>query len=195
MRLIRQFAVSARLSVVAGTAALALLTVAGLTGAGTALAATAGPVSRSAAANEPGAATASADPSVATPGTAITFQITCGSLVEAKSATFFGSTLNLPEQIPMDRESTGGVFSITVTLPGNIEPGFYHPDMDCSDGSSASTGIRVTALPGQGGAQTGDGTTSTQTNTGLATIGLGLIAVGAVAGGIAMRRRSPARRP
>jgi hypothetical protein len=181
MRLIRQFAVYAGLSVVLGSsAALGLVA--------------AGGSAQAAVANQPGGAVASADPSSATPGTAITFQITCGSLQEATSATFFGSTLGLPEQVPMDKESSGGVFSVTVTLPGNIVPGTYHPDMDCSDGSSATVAVRVTALPGQGGAQTGDGTTSTQTNTGLASIGLGLIAVGAIAGGIAVRRRGASKR-
>ena len=45
-------------------------------------------------------------------------------------------------------------------------------------------------MPSGGGAETGDGTTSTTTNTGLAVGGLVLIGVGAVAGGIALRRRS-----
>jgi hypothetical protein len=181
MRLIRQFAVSAGLSVVlASSAAVGLLAA----GTGTAEAAPANP---------PGDASASADPARATPGTGITFQVTCAAL-DASSATFVGTTLGLPEQIPMDKESGDGVFSVTVTLPGNIEPGTYHPDIDCNDGSSATVRLTVTALPGQGGAQTGDGTTSTQTNTGLATVGLALIAVGAVAGGIAVRRRSSGQR-
>jgi hypothetical protein len=182
MRLIRQFAVSAGLSVVlASFAALGLV-------------ATAGSPAQAAVVNSPGDAFGSADPSSATPGTAITFQVTCASL-DASSATFFGTTLGLPEQVPMDKQSGDGVFSVTVTLPGNIQPGTYHPDMDCSDGSSATATVTVTALPGRGGAQTGDGTTSTQTNTSLAMIGLGLIAEGAVAGGIAVRRRSSGRRP
>lgn len=181
MRLIRQYAVSAGLSaVLASSAALGLATMAG----GTAQAAVT---------SQPGEAVGSADPSSATPGTAVTFQITCGSLQEASSATFFGSTLGLPDQIPMDKEG-GGVFRVTVTLPGNIVPGTFHPDMDCSDGSSTTVAVRVTALPGQGGAETGDGTTSTQTDTGLGAVGFGLIAVGAVAGGIAVRRRSTGKR-
>jgi hypothetical protein len=182
MRLIRQFAVSVGLSVVlASSVAVGLVAV----GAGSATAAVTNP---------PGNAFASADPSSATPSTAITFQITCAGL-DASSATFFGTTLGLPEQVPMDKESGDGVFSVTVTLPGNIAPGTYHPDMDCDDGSSATATLHVTALPGQGGAQTGDGATSTQSNTGLAALGLGLIAAGAVAGGIAVRRRSSGRRP
>ena len=63
----------------------------------------------------------------ATPGTSVTFQVFCTSLT-ASSATFVGTTLGLPEQIPMDKESGGGVFSITVTLPGNIAlPGSLPP--------------------------------------------------------------------
>jgi hypothetical protein len=179
MRLIRRFAASCGLSIgLAGSAALGLGAVAAAL-SGPALAATASP---------PGAAVAFADPSTVTPGSSVTFQVTCGSL-QASSATLFGTTLGLPEQIPMTK-SSGGVFSVTVSLPGSIHPGTHRPDIDCSDGSSATPSLRVTALPGGGGAETGDGTTSTATNTGLAAGGLVLIAVGAVAGGIAMRRRS-----
>jgi hypothetical protein len=150
---------------------------------GPALAATSGP---------PGSAVAFASPSTVTPGTSVTFQVTCGSL-QATSATLFGITLGLPQQIPMDKESSGGVFSITVTLPASIRTGTFNPAIDCSDGSSTTARLRVTAMPSGGGAQTGDGTTSTATNTGVSAVGLGLIAVGAVAGGIALRRRSGPR--
>lgn len=182
MRLMRRFAASCGLSIsLAGSAALGLGVVAAAL-SGPALAATASP---------PGSAVAFADPSTVTPGTSVTFQVTCGSL-QASSATLFGTTLGLPDQIPMDK-SSGGVFSVTVSLPGSIQPGTYRPDIDCSDGSSATASLRVTALPSGGGAETGDGTTSTTTNTGLAAGGLVLIAVGAVAGGIALRRRSGPR--
>ncbi len=178
MRLIRQFATLAGLSV-------ALLS-SGVTGTVALESATAGQA-QAAVANPPGA-TGSVNPSTATPGTQVTFQVFCSSL-NAASATLFGTTLGLPEQIPMNKGSVGGVFNITVTLPSSIQPGKYTPDMDCSDGSSATVTLMVTALPSPGGAQTGDGTTSTQTNTGLAAAGLALISVGAVAGGIALRRR------
>ena len=59
--------------------------------------------------------------------------------------------------------------------------------------SSASARIKVTPFPSQGGAATGDGTTSTQTDNGPAYGGLALIGIGAVAGGIAVRRRSTRR--
>jgi hypothetical protein len=193
MRLNRRFGVSSRLR--AGLAGPVLmctgLTCTGLLGA--ALLASAGPASAAAVimSNSPGAS-ATADPSTATPGTAVTFQVFCASLT-AGSATFFGTTLGLPSQIPMDKESGGGVFSITVTLPGNIQPAVYHPDIDCSDGSSASARLKVAPFPSQGGAATGDGTTATESNSGLAVAGLALIGVGAVAGGIAVRRRSARR--
>ena len=188
MRLNRRFAVSSRLR--AGVAGPALICT-GLLGA--AVLATAGPASAGSTtmSNSPGAS-ATAEPSIATPGTAVTFQVFCTSLT-ASSATFFGTTLGLPAQIPMDKESGGGVFSITVTLPGSIQPGVYHPDIDCSDGSSASARLKVTPFPSQGGAATGDGTTSTESDSGLAVAGLALIGVGAVAGGIATRRRSTRR--
>jgi hypothetical protein len=139
----------------------------------------------------PGSASATATPSTASPGATITFAITCSS-TSASSATLFGTTISLPERIPMNNDGNG-LFSVTVSLPAGIEPGRYHPDMDCSDGSSASAFLRVTGFP-TGGAQTGDGATSTETNNGLAAVGLGLIAVGAVAGGIGMRRRQTTRR-
>ena len=186
MRLFGRFAASFWLSlagpVLAGTA---LLGAGALASAGPAVAAA------RAVSNSPGAS-ATADPGTATPGTSVTFQVFCTSLT-ASSATFVGTTLGLPEQIPMDKESGGGVFSITVTLPGNILPGVYHPDIDCSDGSSATARIKVTPFPSQGGAATGDGTTATQTNNGLAYGGFALIGIGAVAGGIAVRRRATRR--
>jgi hypothetical protein len=170
------FSSAAVLSVTVGTAAL-------VAGTGT-------PVQ--AAVADSGGASATADPASATPGSSVTFQAFCGS-AEASSATLFGTTLGLPEQIPMDKESGGGVFSITVTLPGNILPSVYHPDIDCSDGSSATARIKVTPFPSQGGAATGDGTTATETNSGLAYGGFALIGIGAVAGGIAVRRRATRR--
>jgi hypothetical protein len=141
---------------------------------------------------QPGSAVAFASPSTVTAGTAVTFQVTCGSL-QATSATLFGTTLGLPQQIPMTKGSNGDVFAVTVTLPSTIRPGTFTPDIDCSDGSSATATLHVTAMPSGGGAETGDGTTSTATDTGLSAGGLALIAVGAVVGGIALRRRSGTR--
>jgi hypothetical protein len=184
MRLIGRVAASLRLcaglfSAVAGVGALAI-----------GPAAPAGAAPR--AVSLPGSASATATPSTATPGATITFAITCASTT-ASSATLFGTSVSLPERIPMNNDGSG-LFSVTVSLPAGIEPGRYHPDMDCSDGSSASAFLRVTGFPARGGAQTGDGTTSTETNGGLAAVGLAMIAVGAVAGGLGMRRRQASRR-
>jgi hypothetical protein len=186
MRLIRHLAVSAGLS--AGLLSSAALAMGGLTSV------TGSPALASAVAS-PGNATAAVNPTHATPGSQVTFAISCASL-QASSATLFGSMLGLPDRIPMARGAADGDFVITVTLPGTIQPGNFTPDMDCSDGSSASATLTVTALPAHGGAETGDGTTSTQTSTGLVLGGLALICIGAVTGGMAMRHRNAvARRP
>jgi hypothetical protein len=186
MRLIRQSAVAVGLAV--------LLFSSAAMGMGALLAATGGPAQAAVVNPSGGGATGSVDPSSATPGSSVTFQVFCASL-DTSSATLFGTTLGLPEQIPMDKESgNDGTFSATVTLPSSIQPGTYTPDMDCSDGSSATATLKVTALPSPGvGVQTGDGTTSTRTNTGLAEIGVALVAVGAVAGAIALRRKNATR--
>jgi len=189
MRPTRRFAASGRLTTsLAGTAALGLGVIAAIV-SGPALMSS---PALAATTSQPGGAVAVARPSTVTPGTAVTFQVTCGSL-QATSATLFGTTLGLPEQIPMNKESNDDVFTVTVTLPSSTQPGTYNPDIDCSDGSSAVATLHVTAMPSGGGAQTGDGTTSTTTNTGLSAGGLALIAIGAVAGGIALRRRSTTR--
>jgi ABC-type transport system substrate-binding protein len=182
MRLMRHFAVSVGLGVLLlGSAA-----------AGAGVLVTAAPA-QAAATNPPGGgATGSVDPSTATPGSPVTFQVFCASL-DTASATLFGETLGLPEQIPMDKESGAGVFSATITLPNHIRPGTYAPDMDCSDGSSATATLTVTAIPRPGGVQTGDGTTSTETNTGLATSGVALAGVGVLTGSVGLRRRYAAR--
>ena len=184
MRLIRQFAASIGLSVFLCSSAAV--------GVGALLSATGGSA-QAAVADSSGGATASVSPSTATPGSSVTFQVFCESL-DASSAMLFGTTLGLPEQIPMNKESgNDGTFNATVTLPSSIQPGTFKPDMDCSDGSSATATLKVTALPSPGGAQTGDGTTSTTTSTGLAAGGLALVAGGLVAGGIALRRRNATR--
>jgi hypothetical protein len=142
-----------------------------------------------AAANPLGNTFAAVTPSTTTGGARVIFTVSCAS-PDTASATLFGTTLGLPEQIPMQAGASGGDFVAAVTLPSDLAPGTYQPNIDCSDGTSATATLRVTALPAEGGAQTGEGATSTQTNTGLSAGGLALIAVGAVAGGIALRRRS-----
>ena len=46
---------------------------------------------------------------------------------EATSATLFGITLGLAEQIPMEASTHAGEFVTTVTLPTSIIPGSYSP--------------------------------------------------------------------
>ncbi len=181
MRLIRRLAVSAGFS--------ALLLGSAAAGAGSLVIATAWPAAAAATDSPGGGATGSVDPSSATPGTSVTFQVFCASL-DTASATLLGETLGLPGQIPMDKESGAGVFSATVTLPRNIRPDTYSVSIDCSDGSSATATLTVTALPRRGvGVPTGDGTTSTETNTGLATAGLALAGAGVMTGLVGLRRR------
>jgi hypothetical protein len=130
----------------------------------------------------------SVTPNPSAPGTATKFEVHCGS--SATSATLFGTTLGLSEQIPMHAVpvATIGGFRVTVMLPVSIAPGTYRPSIDCSNGFSGVATLRVNPVPGQG-APTGDGTTSTQTGTPLMGIGLGAIALGAIAGVVALFRR------
>jgi len=183
MRLMRLFAASFWLRIGLAGSAAAGLGVAAIATSDPAFAATA---------SSPGSTVASVVPSRVTPGTRVTFAVACAN-PDSTSATLFGQTLGLPEQIPMGNGAASGDFVVTVTLPSNIVPGTYHPEIDCSDGTSTSVTLHVTQLPSGGGAETGDGTTTTTTNTGLAVGGLVLIGVGAVAGGIALRRRSSNR--
>jgi hypothetical protein len=148
-----------------------------------------------AAAGGSGGSTALATPSSATPGTAVTFTAECSPAANAggASAVLIGTTLGLPEQIPMNADSDGSfTFHITVNLPSSIRPGRYHPDIDCPGGSATTAALRVVTFP-HGGAATGDGTTSTTPDNGLAVAGLALAAAGALAagvtGGMARRRR------
>ena len=194
MRPLKQFAVFAGLCVgMLSSAALgagAIVSVA--LGAGAIVSATASPAA-AATASPPGNAKGAASPSTATPGSQVSFAVSCASS-GASSATFFGTTLGLPARIPMGQGAVSGDFTITVTLPSSIQPGTYTPAMDCSDGSSTTAHLTVTSVAPKGSAQTGDGTTSTQASGGLSAIGLGLIGVGALAGGFALRRRGPTGR-
>lgn len=137
--------------------------------------------------------TGSASPSTVSPGGKVTFTVDCGG--PAAEATLFGTTLGLPEQIPMTPGITPGDFSVTVTIPGDTAAGSYNPGVDCSNNSSTTISLQVENLPAAGGAQTGDGATATTTNGTLALGGLALIAGGAVTGGFAMRRRKVRPRP
>lgn len=142
---------------------------------------------RSAAAT--GGSTASAAPAVATPGEKVTFTAECSPAAGTGNATLFGTPLGLPERIPMTSVSGSDfTFTITVGLPSDISPGSYRPEIDCPGATTATADLRVIGFP-SGGAATGDGTTSTTTNSGLALAGVALTGVGALAGGLALRRR------
>jgi hypothetical protein len=130
-------------------------------------------------------------PNPSAPGTSTTFTVDCESLTAAgpaSSATLDGSSLGLPSQIPMQESSQEGMFQVTVVLPTSVAPGTYDPGINCSNGVSASGVLNVNAVPGQA-PQTGDGTTSTATNTGLTDVGIGLLAAGSLAGGLVLRKR------
>jgi hypothetical protein len=139
--------------------------------------------------NPPANTVASVVPSAATPGSRVTFAVSCAH-VDTASATLSGRGLGLPDQVPMDATAGGGDFAITVILPQHIKPAIYRPAILCSDGTSTRAALTVTAFAAADVAHTSHSTTST---TGLATAGLILIGVGIVAGGIAMRRRSISR--
>lgn len=150
-------------------------------------------------------------PSTATPGASVTFTVSCGS--SATSATLFGTTLGLPQQIPMQPSAHAGEFATTVDLPASITPGTYHPSIDCSNGASGTATLVVsspsathtatpspspthTATPSappsatpSGAPETGDGATSTMLGGPFEAAGLGLLGLGALAGVIAFGRR------
>jgi hypothetical protein len=172
---------------------LAIPVVVAATPAAYAGAASAARPARASAAGEEDDSTAFATPATVTPGSKVTFTVNCdqGLNAGAASAILTGTTLGLPSRIPMN-SINGSLFdfNITVMLPRDIAPGSYDPVIDCPGGvEPASAPLVVTAVP-SGGAATGDGTTSTATNSRLAMAGLVMIGAGALAGGFALRRRA-----
>ena len=129
-------------------------------------------------------------PNPSAPGTSTTFQVNCSSQSSASpasSATLSGSQLGLADQIPMQSTSQQNVFVTTVVLPTSLAPGTYNPQIECSNGVSASATLQVNAVPSPA-PPTGDGATSTTTNGWLTDIGLALLGVGAVTAGVIVRR-------
>jgi hypothetical protein len=123
-------------------------------------------------------------PNPSAPGTSTTFTVDCSSLTaagKASSATLIGTTLGLSEHIPMQASTHADQFVTTVTLPAIIKAGTYQPDIDCSNGVTASAVLTVTA--------TGDGTTATATDERLTTVGLALLGLGAVSAAVLVTRR------
>ena len=136
-----------------------------------------------------GGSTAFASPSTAAPGQRVMFVADCSPAAGMGNATLFGTTLGLPSRIPMNASKGSSFdFSISVTLPGSLAAGTYHPDIDCPGATSATATLHVTRFP-SGGAATGDGATASTTNSTLAMAGLALIGAGALAGGFALHRR------
>ena len=130
-------------------------------------------------------------PNPSAPGTSTTFTVDCSSLTaagKASSATLIGTTLGLSEHIPMQASTHAGEFVTTVTLPAIIKAGSYQPDIDCSNGVTASAVLAVTAVPAVAPA-TGDGATSTATDVRLTVIGLALLGLGALSGAVLVTRR------
>ena len=137
-------------------------------------------------------------PSTATPGASVTFAITCGT--GSTSATLFGTTLGLPEQIPMDSATEIGEWVVTVDLPTDISPGDYSPSIDCDNGVSGTADLTVNPAPSPatptptGAPLTGDGTTSSATRSPFTPAGVALLAAGGLAAcAVAIRRRRRAR--
>jgi hypothetical protein len=130
-------------------------------------------------------------PNPSAPGTSTTFAANCSSQTaggKATSAILIGTTLGLNEHIPMQASTHTNEFVATVVLPTDIKPGTYQPDIDCSNGVTASAALKVQAVPGVAPA-TGDGTTATATDDRLTTVGLALVGLGAASGALFLTRR------
>ena len=130
-------------------------------------------------------------PNPSAPGTSTTFAVNCSSQTaggKATSAILIGTTLGLSEHIPMQASTHTNEFVATVVLPTDIKPGTYQPDIDCSNGVTASAALKVQAAPGVAPA-TGDGTTATATDDGLTAVGLALVGLGTATGALFHTRR------
>jgi hypothetical protein len=94
-------------------------------------------------------AVAHVSPPVAAPGNNVNVVVVCGA--GATSATFYGTSLGLP-QMPMAQSTSPGQFSATVGLPANISPGTYAPSITCNNQNNqvtnnVTTSITVNAAP------------------------------------------------
>jgi hypothetical protein len=134
----------------------------------------------------------SVTPDPSAPGTATTFVVSCNSQTaggNATAATLVGTPMGLPAEIPMQQGSQPNQFVVTVNLPPTIGAGSFSPNINCNNGVTQTVNVQVNAVPAQAPA-TGDGTTSTATDSTLMVAGLGLLAAAAVLGGLVLRRRS-----
>ena len=165
-----------RVAALAGVTALIAGTSAVLA-AGTVLAVGTGPALATVA-NAPRSTLASVIPSTAIPRTRVTFAVYCTSPA-ATSATLHGYPIGLTKHIPMRPDTAAGDFTASVILPGSIQPGTYHPRIECSDGTSATARLLVPAFAAAGWTP----------GAWLRVGGLILLGMGTVAGGIVLRRR------
>jgi hypothetical protein len=140
-------------------------------------------------------------PSVVAPGGTIWVTAECRGAKaadDAKDATFYGTTLGLPEHMPMMGSKTeSGVFSLSVKLPAGIMAGSYSPSVDCSNGMYGSAVFTVaTVKPAvvvpSGAPVTGDGITSTAVGGPLTAVGIGILGLGGLAGAVYANRRRKA---
>ena len=136
----------------------------------------------------PGVASAegagSVTPDTVKPGESVTFSTACADGV--KSADVAGTSLGLPDRIPMEAGKTPGSFSVAVAVPGTTAAGTYNIGIDCGDGSSSLVKLVVTPT---GGVPTGGGSTARGPNRSLMAVGGGLLLFGA-AGALLLRRRT-----
>lgn len=135
--------------------------------------------------------TVNVTPNPSTPGARTIFSIICGS--SATSATLAGTTLGLAGRIPMQPITRTGEFAVTVILPSTTSPGLYLPRIDCSNGMTATPALNVGSVPAQA-PQTGDGATSTTTDSALTVTGASLLGLAAGLGGFLAYRRKLGRR-
>jgi hypothetical protein len=140
-------------------------------------------------------------PSVAVPGQSVSFSVVCinGKSV-GTSATLFGTTLGLPERIPMGAATHKGVFQTSVRVPVGTKAGSYSLSVDCSNDLNGMAMLTVRApwvkpavvtpvtVP-SGAPVTGDGITSTAVGGPLTAAGLGILGVSSILGAFALRRR------
>ena len=180
MRAMRRFAVSPGAAVLRA-AVLGLIALAAGTAAVLAPLAAGSAPAQASAAIAPRDTLASVVPATAIPQSRVTFAVYCTSS-RATSATLIGRTLGLTEHIRMRPNRAAGGFAVSVTLPGSIQPGTYHPGIKCSDGTATTARLLVPAFAAAG---------STWASVGqwLTVGGLVLIGAGAVTRSIVLRRR------
>jgi hypothetical protein len=95
-------------------------------------------------------AVAHVSPQVIAPGNNVNIVVVCGA--GATSATFYGTTLDLPP-MPMAQSTTPHQFSAKVGVPPGIPPGTYSPSITCNNQNNqvtnnVTTSITVNPAPG-----------------------------------------------